>query len=91
MAPVFKSQRALAWRNVMVVAVNAAIKQGVFTLDIINEDDGGWHVDPRVRYPKADVVLNRRYRWLDEILHWEEHNPGLHDAVCPQAHDGGPG
>jgi hypothetical protein len=34
-----------------------------------------WEADPRVRYPKADIVLNRRYRWLHEVEQWEEENP----------------
>jgi hypothetical protein len=36
-----------------------------------------WEEDPRVLYPKADLVLNRRYRWLDEVEEWEESNPNF--------------
>jgi hypothetical protein len=36
-----------------------------------------WEVDPRVGYPQADVILGRRYRWLDEVEAWEELNPGF--------------
>jgi hypothetical protein len=34
-----------------------------------------WEDDPDVAYPRAQIVRRRKYRWLDEILSWEQCNP----------------
>jgi hypothetical protein len=39
-----------------------------------------WENEKRVGYPKADVILGRRYRWLDDIEAWEARNPGFGKA-----------
>jgi hypothetical protein len=52
-----------------------AKRQGVTTRTLRR-----WENDKRVGYPKAQVILGRRYRFLDEIEAWEARNPGFGKA-----------